>query len=42
MDFTRFEATSTPEQIKNVDDGDEDEDHIKNILNYYKNDFNFA
>ena len=43
MDFTRFEATSTLEQNKNVDDGDEDEDHvIKNILNYYKNDFNFA
>ena len=43
MDFTRFEATSTLEQNRNVDDGDEDEDHvIKNILNYYKNDFNFA
>lgn len=43
MDFTRFEATSTLEENKNVDDGDEDEDHvIKNILNYYKNAFNFA
>jgi len=43
MDFTRFEATSTLGENKNVDDGDEDEDHIiKNILNYYKNAFSFA
>ena len=43
MDFTRFEATSTLEQNMDVGDADDDEDHvIKNILNYYKNDFNFA
>jgi hypothetical protein len=43
MDFTRFEATSTLEQNMDVGDADDDEEHvIKNILNYYKNDFNFA
>ena len=43
MDFTRFEATSTLEQNMDVGNADDDEDHvIKNILNYYKNDFNFA
>jgi hypothetical protein len=38
MDFTRFKVTSAPDQYS-----DDDEDNaIEKILDYYRNDFDFA
>jgi CBS domain-containing protein len=39
MDFTRFKVTATPDH--HTDDNDED-NGIEKILDYYRNDFNFA
>lgn len=40
MDFTRFKVTSAPDQYS--DDGEDEDNAIEKILDYYRNDFDFA